>query len=696
MLELHSRCLKKLEQKEEYARMMLRLLAKFAAYSQAQLTKKAVAASMPLPEQELLAGYVTDLFEVSGAVQKDVSASLTDFFADLRVDPSIRLYDDKDGFQMQLSLRFLLGQQIDIDAIKVRLVSANNAQNSEHWFESSTEFVVKSSSTKILIDSSVSKDYSHCPVDKLTCPQTTLQGKYFVDRLEMRAGNIIFTFCSGNHSALPIGFRETGDAQEAEGRPYIYCYRPANGLQAKIVSPHLINLEAMRTLELELNSGRNDIQTGTIRVRPATAGLRLRIAEAEVVEGELEVVANHESGVIEFAQLPPQSFVRLRVPYTVEEAFSSLSARAEIGYETLQGRFAFSSMHSVVATLPISVNVQDIFKDETLFSRFIISPGTLTPLRITNCNLPSSEGYDVHSSITGPVALDVFPKQPASLLYKICPHEGTAATPAAQRALRLRVDFTCVDDECLDAIEKRFAAAIDASPFRGLAALLTSHLVSSFRTQLSTAEMEVIGLVREIEMLPYQSVRWDELLGALPVSREDVRQWLMAWHKVCSITSRVHHSLIIYLSGKPYNPSPHPPLHRSSPHHHPCRGSRDPGSAHRRAPASQHERPQLHARSRERNDHSRTLSTTHAPLVLPIDPGTRRPTAGDLIRATRQPRHLAPRRAPTRQLPRTRWRNHSFHRASSPPETRSSPPAGTGNPHIRPHFFVAGAGGTCG
>lgn len=350
----------------------------------------------------------------------------------------------------------------------------------------------------------------------------------------MKSGNLVFLFNSSQHSNLPIGFREAEDGSETDRRPYIYCYPPPDGLHAKVVSPHLINLEAMRTLELELNSGRNDITSGSVRVRPATAGLRLRISEAEVVEGKLEIVPHSESGNIEFSQLSPRSFVRLRIPYTVEEAFTTLSARTEVGYETQQGHFAFTAVHSVVATLPISVNVQDIFKDEVLFSRFTVSPAMLIPLRITNCSLPSSEAYDVQSSITGPVALDVFPKQPASLLYKIRPLQAPAESSAAgKRSLRLRVDFTCVDDECLDAVEKLFSSAIESSPYSQYTSLLTTHVVNSFRTQLSTADMEAIGLVRELEMLPYRTVRWDELLGGLKERSEDVRKWLMAWHEVC-------------------------------------------------------------------------------------------------------------------------------------------------------------------
>lgn len=159
MLELYARCLKELERNEDFVRVMLRLLAKFAAYAQAKLSVRERALSTPpsILQLKQLAGYVTDLFSGASAMQKDVTASLVEFFADLRVNPAIQLYEDKDGFQIKISLRFLLGPQIKIDSIKVRLVSDSNAQNAELWIEASDNFVVKSSMTTLLIDSPVSK-----------------------------------------------------------------------------------------------------------------------------------------------------------------------------------------------------------------------------------------------------------------------------------------------------------------------------------------------------------------------------------------------------------------------------------------------------------------------------------------------------------------------------------------------------------
>ncbi|KAL4873736.1 hypothetical protein BDV12DRAFT_159510 [Aspergillus spectabilis] len=527
MLEMYARCLKELDRHEEYVRMIVRLLAKYASHTQSQLSsrQKTLDASSIFAEETLVSDFVEELFRASGALQKDISAPLTDFFGDLCVKPVILHYKDRDGFQLQLYLRFLLGKQIDVDSIKIRLVSANtSAQSSEHWIETSTKTTIKSSSTRILVDSS-----------------TTLQGKYFVDHVEMRAGNLLFSMSGGKNLALPVGFRESVEEEE-DTRPYILCFPPPEGLQAKIESPHLVNLEAMRTLELELNSGWNDINTGVLRVRPATAGLRLRIAEAEVVDGDIEVKANSETGNIEFSRLGPNSVVRFRIPYTVEDHPATLSARAEITYDTEQGRFSYSSAHDVASTLPISVNVQDVFKQSVLFSRFTISPATMIPLWLSKCSIPSSDVYQVQSNVGDNVTMRVFPKQPASLLYKIQPRKDNVTSPGSRRSLRLTVNFTCVDDECFDTIEKTFKASISSSEFAQYSTLLTPHIVDAFRTQLSTPEMEVIGLVREIEALPYAAVRWEGLLSALKEPMDGLRAWLKEWHD---------NHLILSLPGQP-------------------------------------------------------------------------------------------------------------------------------------------------
>lgn len=451
----------------------------------------------------------------------------------------------------------------------------------------------------------------------------TLQGKYLVDRIEMRAGNIVFTMGGGNHSVLPLGFGEALESEEEDNRFYIHCYPPPDGLHAKLVFPHLVNLENMRTLEIEVNSGRNDIQTGTIRVRPATAGLRVRVTEAEVVNGEIGVDASNEFGNIDFSQLRPHSSARIRVPYTSEENHHVLSARIEVVYETAQGRFSYSSVYGVVSALPLSVNVQDTFKDSVLFSRFTISPAMMVPLRVLSCHIPSTESYEVQSSIPDASAMDVFPKQPASVLYKI---RQRAKRSTSEGSLRLTVEFTCVDEECLDAVQKKISADIESSKYRQYSSLLSSHVAETIRSQLSSSDMEVIGLIREVEVPSYQDLRWEGLLSAMNEPREEIKDWLLEWHKVsCNLARDIWTSCLWITAEQPIDTPPRPPGHAETMSHHPVRGTRRPSCPNRRSTPPKRSRQPTHSCSSRPNDRRRASPPTHPPLVQIRTPGKPRP-----------------------------------------------------------------------
>ena len=157
MLEMYARCLQELKRNEEHARAMLRLLAKYAAYEQAKLSsrERTRGLSPMFTEDALVSKYVEQMFTASKALTKEISAPFADFFADLHFEPAVLHYPDKDGFRIQFSLRYLLGRQISVSSIKLRLVNVLHPQNNEHWIENSGSFLVKSSATKLVIDSSV-------------------------------------------------------------------------------------------------------------------------------------------------------------------------------------------------------------------------------------------------------------------------------------------------------------------------------------------------------------------------------------------------------------------------------------------------------------------------------------------------------------------------------------------------------------
>ena len=166
-LELYGRCLKHLNRSEDYVHALLQLLGLYARTARekskqaAQANKRfssLVPSSFSTVTRDRISNHVRELCESSRNLTHEVTVQLADFFGSIVVNPRILHFEDKDGFRVQLSLRFVLGDSIAVDSVKMRIVSADDTQNGELWLENDDEEVtVKSFPSRILLDSSVSK-----------------------------------------------------------------------------------------------------------------------------------------------------------------------------------------------------------------------------------------------------------------------------------------------------------------------------------------------------------------------------------------------------------------------------------------------------------------------------------------------------------------------------------------------------------
>lgn len=160
MLRLHAQCLKKLNRKDEYVRTLLDLLVKSAADKKTIRTPsdRAVAASGNWLNDDKLdtSSVLSELIEYSEQLPYDRTVSMSHYFDDISVEPYIRHYEDKDGFQLRLQFRHLLEDETTFDHAKVRLISANSAQAKEIWLESSEPIDVKKGLCRIWLGSNVS------------------------------------------------------------------------------------------------------------------------------------------------------------------------------------------------------------------------------------------------------------------------------------------------------------------------------------------------------------------------------------------------------------------------------------------------------------------------------------------------------------------------------------------------------------
>jgi hypothetical protein len=165
MLKMYAQCLRKLNRKDEYLRTLLDLLAKSAASKRSIRTapKQVKPEDTPdsLPKDWLdddkvdTTGALEDLVDYSQQLTYDMNVPMANYFNDIVVEPYVRHFDDKDGFQLRLQFRHVLEDEIKLDQAKVRLVHATQTQGKYVWLESSEPVQVKKGLCKIWLSSNV-------------------------------------------------------------------------------------------------------------------------------------------------------------------------------------------------------------------------------------------------------------------------------------------------------------------------------------------------------------------------------------------------------------------------------------------------------------------------------------------------------------------------------------------------------------
>lgn len=254
------------------------------------------------------------------------------------------------------------------------------------------------------------------------------------------------------------------DATKLEKPLSVFCYAGSNGLQLHVRPPSHIRLAQSRFFEIEIRTGWNSISLGELNIRSGTAGLRIKLADAEFLDGNSEIESNPQPSTIRFSGLEAQSYTTLKIPYTLEDDASSLIFKLDLKYTSDNNNFRCIANTSLPSILPVSVNVQDMFRDASLYSRFTVVPATLVPLRVLDCRIDSCDTYEVFPAMTEPVVIDIFPRQPASLLYKFVRRNHHLQPP--EKPLAFNMTFRCLDEEALDTIERRFSQVFINSRFK--------------------------------------------------------------------------------------------------------------------------------------------------------------------------------------------------------------------------------------
>jgi hypothetical protein len=161
LLKIHAQCLKKLNRRDDYARMLLSMLAKTAAQQKSHLELKLrqrFTAKDPWQDDDQIEtrGLLAELVAYSEELPYDLSVPIVRYFTDITVEPFIRHFDHKDGFSIKLKMRHLLDDALQIDQTRVRLTTISDGASRDIWLESGESMEIIPGLNNIRVGANVS------------------------------------------------------------------------------------------------------------------------------------------------------------------------------------------------------------------------------------------------------------------------------------------------------------------------------------------------------------------------------------------------------------------------------------------------------------------------------------------------------------------------------------------------------------
>ncbi|PFH52452.1 hypothetical protein AMATHDRAFT_74243 [Amanita thiersii Skay4041] len=247
-------------------------------------------------------------------------------------------------------------------------------------------------------------------------------------------------------------------------------YVPADtlALDVQLREPDRIRVGSSPSLLVNVSTGRNDISEITLRL--SATGVHFQYSDATTVEGLLlisftmviqifrmilvgEAPPQVIDGGVTYSNLQSNTLTVLKLPYTENSAFHVLKVLVDLSYTTTSEPDTVRSLHTtrvVNTSLPISVNVQDYFREKSLFSKFTVSTATHQHVRIASVRLEAPESASdlkITSASISCGLMTVRPSQPLHFLFRLDSDNGSVREP-----LVLVVQFRMLREEVEDII----------------------------------------------------------------------------------------------------------------------------------------------------------------------------------------------------------------------------------------------------
>ncbi|KAL9097782.1 MAG: hypothetical protein Q9165_000108 [Trypethelium subeluteriae] len=530
MLKTYAHCLKILHRRDEYARVLLNLLAKAAAMEKSCLASQRKQVHSPREgkpnrlddEGSEFVGQMTELVNFSSDLPYKITVSMNKYFDAVRVDPTVHHFPDKDGFEMQIKFRYLFDDDLDADAVKLRLVSTAAGQMRELWLHGNPSVRIKKGERLLWLGTNVS----------------TL-GHFSLERLIIEAKKVVFVHEFAPKPAPSTTLKLTTSSAQLSANsmnaPRILCYPRSGALDVTVALGRFIYIDKTKTIEVTIHTADNEIRSLEVRLRAGSAGLRLDTNKAKAIKSNIDIHDKSDIGTIKFANIPANTTLTIQVPYDIETSLREICIRPEATYVTDRGEFHFLGNATISVELPLDVNVFDVFKEQALFSKFTVRAATRIPLQLLSVELQQSSHFVVASPSRSKSPSLVFPRGPASFTYKIVKADsGLPSTP--ETPLILTIKYRCMDEDILERVEELFRTELDASSIADFAPILLPTLRSKMISGILDADFERAAMLNIARLGSFEEMGWSEIIASLPKARREVvSSWLQKWHDKSTI-----------------------------------------------------------------------------------------------------------------------------------------------------------------
>lgn len=161
-LQIYAECMKVLNRKDEYVRVVMALVAKCADHS-LWSTKSGLERRTSLKHSSpwvndgafQVKTLFPDIVEYSSQLPYDFTVPMKNYYSDIRTDQYITLCADQDGFRLGIELRQLFTNDLQLDSVHVRLVDSEDGQSRDIWLRSQGVIQLNAETSRLWLDTNV-------------------------------------------------------------------------------------------------------------------------------------------------------------------------------------------------------------------------------------------------------------------------------------------------------------------------------------------------------------------------------------------------------------------------------------------------------------------------------------------------------------------------------------------------------------